>query len=135
MASDTPDVEAIKARLEESKNSGAMHSACGEYECDCHRDMPALLSERERLIADVTRVTLAAQQLGALHLEAQARALKAEAEVERLEAAARLYAHNREQWIGITERQAVQIEELIEERNVARAALAALPKGETPDRG
>ena len=39
----------IRKRLKDTP--GGMHSACGEYECDCHRDMPALLDEIDRLRA------------------------------------------------------------------------------------
>ena len=37
-------VEKIRERLKTCDlNSVYMNSACGEYNCDCHRDMPAVL--------------------------------------------------------------------------------------------
>lgn len=41
----------IRARLEAAKIQDGMRSGCGEYECDCHRDMPAILAHVERLEA------------------------------------------------------------------------------------
>ncbi len=45
------DIDSIRKRLV-SKPFGdmtSMQSACGEYECDCHRDMPVVLDELEKI--------------------------------------------------------------------------------------
>lgn len=42
-------IEEIQSRLDERDDSGAMLSACGEYNCPCHYDIEFLLSLVEEL--------------------------------------------------------------------------------------
>lgn len=150
--SDTLDVEAIKARYKRALSGQVFHR--GMQSCEpALKDIPALLSERERLIGEVDRrhgiggeLIIARRERD----EAVARALKAEAEVERIT--------NR--WMDACDREAQQ-SALIEKLagalrtvqgiayplawagiaghdsivRVVDPALAAIPKSETPDRG
>lgn len=42
----------IERRLADPRNQGGMQSACGEYECDCHRELPSVLAHIRTLEAE-----------------------------------------------------------------------------------
>ena len=48
----TEERAAIRARLTQGTFDGGMQSICGEYNCDCHYEMPALLDHIDALEQD-----------------------------------------------------------------------------------
>lgn len=45
----TPEQRAAARERIANANEDYMQSACGEYHCDCHRDLPAALDEIDQL--------------------------------------------------------------------------------------